>query len=319
MQALWLENRRLSFRADAPMPEPGPGEALVRVRLAGICGTDIELTRGYYPFSGIPGHEFVGEIVYAPNLEWVGRRVVGEINVACGECQACLDCRPRHCERRTVLGIKGRDGAFAEFLTLPAANLYTVPDRVPDEAAVFVEPLAAALRIQQQIPVRLQDRVLLVGTGRLGMLIAQTLAMTGCDLRTLARRPRQRELLGARGIRVIDEEAVEDRAYDIVVDASGTASGFELARRAVRPRGALVLKSTWRGTVALDLSSLAVDEISLIGSRCGPIDQALQMLERGEVDPTVLIDAVYPLREGIEAFSKSAETGALKILLRPYG
>jgi threonine dehydrogenase-like Zn-dependent dehydrogenase len=318
MQALWLENRRLSFREDAPMPEPKPGEALVRVRLAGICGTDLELTRGYYPFAGIPGHEFAGEVVSAPDREWIGRRVVGEINIACGECRSCLDCRPQHCERRAVLGIKGKDGAFAEYLSLPAANLHAVPQNVPDEAAVFVEPLAAALRIQQQIPVRLQDRVLLIGTGRLGQLIAQTLALTGCDLQALARRPRQRELLKARGIRVIDEGAVETRAYDIVVEASGAASGFELARRAVRPRGALVLKSTWRGTVSLDLSALAVDEIMVVGSRCGPFDQALRLLEQGAVDPSALVDAVYPLREGVEAFAKTAELGALKVLLRPF-
>src|SRR5512147_514411 len=221
MQALWLENNRLELR-DAPRPGR-TGEALIRVRRAGVCGTDLELVRGYYPFAGIPGHEFVGEVVEAPDPAWVGKRVVGEINVVCGRCEQCLSGRAHHCESRTVLGIVARDGVFAEFTSLPLENLHVVPDSVPDEAAVFTEPLAAALEIEQQVQIRPADRVLLIGAGRLGQLVAQTL---------------------------------------------------ELARRAVRPGGTLVLKSTYRGEVTLNLSSIVVDEVTLLGSRCGPFEPA---------------------------------------------
>ena len=204
MNALWLENNQVSLR-DISQPRK-PDEALIKIRKAGICSTDLELVKGYYPYTGILGHEFVGEVVETDDAAWIGQRVVGEINVVCMQCEQCLNGRPTHCENRTVLGIVNRDGTFAEFTQLPIANLHRVPDSVPDEMAVFTEPLAAALEIQEQIQIKPTDRVLLIGAGRLGQLIAQTLALTGCDLRVVARHRHQQNLLKARGIRIIAEE-----------------------------------------------------------------------------------------------------------------
>ena len=314
MQALWLEERQLSMReVDLPRTD---GEALIRVSLSGICGTDIELARGYYPFTGVIGHEFVGEVVESPDPAWVGRRVVGEINAVCGACEACRNARPTHCESRTVLGIAGRNGAHAEYVSLPLANLHAVPDSVTDEAAVFTEPLAAALEILEQVHVRPGDRVLLVGAGRLGQLVAQVLALTGARLRVVARHPHQRALLHARGIETIAAEEVEPRRHDIVVEATGSPSGLDLARAALRPRGTLVLKSTYRGEVTLDLAPFVVDEITVVGSRCGPFAPALRLLERGDVDPTPLIGETYPLAGGVDAVRAAQQPGAMKMLLR---
>lgn len=317
MRGLWLEKGQLTYREDLPLPKPGPCEALVRVLLSGICGTDLRLLHGYYPYRGILGHEFVGVVVEATEPAWIGRRVVGEINLPCGDCASCRAGRPRHCDRRSVLGIRDRPGCFAEFLTLPLVNLHRVPDSVPDEAAVFAEPLAAALEIQEQLPVRPTERVLLIGAGRLGQLIAQTLIPTGCALTVVVRHPLQRRLLAARGVETIEEGSVPERRFDRVIEASGSPAGFRLACAAVRPGGVLVLKSTYRGTVEADLSGLVVDEITLVGSRCGPFPAALRLLERKAVDPTVLITAEWPLARGVEGFQRTAEPGALKVLLRP--
>ena len=318
MQALWLENNHLDLRE---IPSPArPDEALIRVRLAGICGTDLELVRGYYPYSGIPGHEFVGEVIQAPaGLEaaWQGRRVVGEINASCGECEQCQGGRPSHCEKRSVLGITQRDGVFAEYTSLPLANLHLVPDSVSDEMAVFTEPLAAALEIQQQVQIHPADRVLLVGAGRLGQLIAQTLALSGADLRVVARHAQQKKLLTDRGIKIIDEAEVQPCRWDVVIEATGSPAGFDLARKAVRPRGTFVLKSTYKGEMSLNLSSLVVDEINLVGSRCGPFGAALRLMEQKMVDPTPLIAAEFALEQGLEAFGEAAKSGMLKVLVKP--
>lgn len=315
MRALWLEEGALSVR-EVPVPSPA-GEALVRVRLSGICGTDLELVRGYYPYAGVLGHEFVGEVVESPDPSWAGARVVGEINVACGTCEACFAGRPTHCENRTVLGIVGRDGVHAEYTTLPLANLHRVPDSVPDEAAVFTEPIAAAVEILQQVHVLPTDRVLLIGAGRLGQLVAQVLALTGCRLSVVARHEQQRALLASRGIATIAAEDVEPRRWDVVVEATGAPSGFDLARAALRPRGTLVLKSTYHGEVTLDLAPFVVDEITIVGSRCGPFAPALRLLERHDVDPTPLIAARFPLNEAVEAMRVAGEPGTMKVLLEP--
>jgi len=314
MQALWLENGQLSLR-EVPILAPPLGEALIRVRLSGICGTDLELLRGYYPFTGIPGHEFVGEVVESPDSSWIGKRVVGEINVACGECEQCKNGCPTHCEKRTLLGIMGRHGAHAGYTSLPLANLHIVPDSVPDEAAVFTEPLAAALEIQEQVHIQPTDRVLLIGAGRLGQLIAQTLALTGCDLRVVARHPHQQALLAARRIGVIAEDEIRPRRWDVVVEATGCGSGFDLGRRALRPRGTLVLKSTYKGEMSVNGSSIVVDEITILGSRCGPFAPALRLLAARAVDPSVLIAARYPLAKVLQAFEEAQKTGMLKVLV----
>ncbi len=315
MKALWLEDLALSVR-DVPVPRC-EDEALVRVRLSGICGTDLELARGDHPFTGVIGHEFVGEVAEAPDPAWVGERVVGDINASCGACEACEAGRPTHCEARTVLGIVERGGAHAEYLTLPVENLHRVPASVPDEAAVFTEPLAAAVEILEQVPIESSDRVLLVGAGRLGQLVAQTLATTGADLAVVARHQHQRALLAARDIPTIDADDVAPSRYDIVVEATGSPSGFELARAAVRPRGTIVMKSTYRGELTLDLSSLVVDEITVVGSRCGPFDRALELLERGDVDPRPMITERYPLGRAVEAMETAARPDVMKVLLEP--
>lgn len=293
MNCAWLEDRRLVFRDDLPMPEPSHGEVLVRVLLAGICNTDIELTHGYYPYAGIPGHEFVGE--------FEGKRVVGEINASCGTCAACMHGRRTHCERRTVLGIKDRNGAFADYLTLPVDNLHVVPDGVPNEVAVFTEPLAAALEIQEQVRITEDDRVLIVGNGKLGRLIAASLALTGCNLTVAGR----------------EHGEIAPRSFDVVVECSGNAEGFALARQAVRPRGTIVMKSTYAGDLTFNASSLVVDEITLLGSRCGPFAPALELLAAGKIDPRPMIHARYPLRDVNAAFAHAEQPGVLKVLLVP--
>ena len=315
MRALWLENNKISLR-DVPQPRKA-NEALVKIRKAGICSTDLELVKGYYPYTGILGHEFVGEVVEADDASWTGQRVVGEINVVCNECEQCLNGRSTHCEKRTVLGIVNRDGAFAEFTNLPITNLHRVPASVPDEMAVFTEPLAAALEIQQQIQIKPSDRVLLVGAGRLGQLIAQTLALTGCDLRVVARHPYQQKLLKVRGIRIISEDEIQPWRWDVAVEATGSPSGFSLARQAIRPRGTLVLKSTYKGNLDINFSSIVVDEINIIGSRCGPFEPALRLMESRQVDPTVLIANEFKLADALKAFERAAEMGVLKVLVEP--
>jgi threonine dehydrogenase-like Zn-dependent dehydrogenase len=315
MTGLWLEDRQLSLRENLLRPAQASGEALVRVRMAGVCATDLEMVRGYYPFTGILGHEFVGEVAAAPEPGWAGQRVVGEINAACGECEPCRAGRPTHCARRNVLGILNRNGAFAAFLSLPLVNLHRVPESVPDECAVFTEPLAAALQVQEQAPVRPTDRVLVIGAGRLGQLIAQTLALTGCELSVVARHPQQVALLMERGIRTVQAKEVADRSQDMVVEATGTPGGFEMACQAVRARGTIVLKSTYAGNVEINLSAVVVDEITLIGSRCGPFGPALRLLAEGRVDPRPLIAARYPLSQAVQAMQQAAQPGVLKVLI----
>jgi threonine dehydrogenase-like Zn-dependent dehydrogenase len=316
VRGLWLEDRTVRVREDLEPPPLRPGEARVRVRLAGICNTDLELARGYYPFAGIPGHEFVGEVDDVPDApEWRGRRVVGEINASCGTCPACVAGRRTHCANRTVLGIKARDGAFAEFLSLPIVNLHAVPDAIPDEIAVFTEPLAAALEVQEQVQVLPESRVVVVGAGKLGLLVAQTLARTGCRLAVIARRPGARRILEGRAIPVVDDAPAGQA--DVAVECTGNPEGLTLARRAVRPRGTIVLKSTYAGDAAVNLSSIVVDEVTLVGSRCGPFGKALAVLAEGGVDTSPLVHAERPLADAVDAFALAARPGVLKVLLRP--
>jgi threonine dehydrogenase-like Zn-dependent dehydrogenase len=313
MRALWLEHQQLTLRDDVPRPEPPDGEALVRVLQAGICNTDLELTRGYYPYTGVLGHEFVGKVEAGPDL--VGRRVVGEINAVCHRCRACLERRPTHCENRTVLGIVNRDGAFADYLTLPIENLHPVPDQVSTDAATFTEPLAAALEIQRQVTVTADDHVVVIGDGKLGQLVAQTLALTGCELLAVGRHPEKLDRLEQRGIRTGLSDRVEPGRYDIAVECTGNDEGFALAQQALRPRGTLVMKSTYAGDLTFDASGVVVNEITLVGSRCGPFPPALRLLADGEVDVEPLLEARYSLSDGIAAMEHAARKGTLKVLL----
>lgn len=309
MRGLWLEDRQLRLRDDLPVPTPAEGEVLVRVRLAGICNTDLELVRGYYPFRGVLGHEFVGEVN--------GQRVVAEINArppGC-DCPPCKRGDVSHCERRTVLGIVNRAGAFAEFLTVPAENLQVVPEAVPDEAAVFTEPLAAACEILTQVPVSPSDRVLVIGPGKLGLLCAQVLALTGCALTVAGRRAASLELPRGLGLETALVDELGPLRADLVVECTGNPEGFEIARRHLRPRGTLVLKSTYAGTLTLDVSRVVVDEIRLVGSRCGPFDAALRLLAGGRVAVTSLIAARFPLDQALAAVECAQEPGVHKVLL----
>ena len=314
MQALWLENQQLRLRDDLPLPEPPAGEALIHVLQAGICNTDLELIRGYYPYTGILGHEFVGVVEGGPG-QLLQRRVVGEINAVCGACRACTSGRRSHCERRTVLGIVGRAGAFAEYLTLPAENLHLVPDAVSTDAATFTEPLAAALEIQEQVSIGRDERVLIVGDGKLGQLVAQTLALTGCDLLVVGRHPNKLELLAARGIPTAAAAPAESGGYDVAVECTGNADGFAVAQRAVRPRGTLVMKSTYADKLTLDAAALVVHEVTLVGSRCGPFAPALRLLAERRVAVEPLIHARYRVRDGLAAFERARQPGVLKVLL----
>lgn len=319
MRALVLDEE-LQFVEDYPTPTPTPGEALIRVRMAGICNTDIELLRGYMQFRGVPGHEFVGVVEHAPGAEvWEGRRVVGDINAACGVCATCHAGRHTHCPQRTTLGINGRDGALAEYLTLPVANLYAVPENLPDEVAVFTEPLAAACEILEQVHIHPTDRVIVLGDGKLGLLCAQVLALTGCELTVIGRHAEKLDILARRGIatRCVARDAqVEGLPLaDVVVEATGHPDGYATARALVRPRGTLVLKSTYHGTMETNLTSVVVDEITLVGSRCGPLTAALRLLERGAVNVRAMIEACYPFDAVLTAFAHAGQRGAHKVLV----
>ncbi len=319
MQAIWLEDQKLSYRNDIPIPIPAKNEALIKVSLAGICATDLELLRGYYPYRGIPGHEFVGVVVdAAQQTDIVGKRVVGEINIACGHCRECRSGNPHHCENRSVLGIVNHNGAFAEYLTLPIENLHLINDTIAEEQAVFVEPLAAALEILEQVMIRPSDKVLLIGCGRLGLLIAQVLNLHSVSFVALAKYPHQQNLLAKWKIPYLTSaDQIEERSYDLVIEATGSPAGYNLARKAVRPRKTIVLKSTYHGNLEINLSAVVVDEIMMIGSRCGPFPPAIEVLRKGNVDVNSMIMGRYALSNGIQAFQKAAEAGVLKILIDP--
>jgi threonine dehydrogenase-like Zn-dependent dehydrogenase len=319
MKALRFENGQLGV-ADVAVPGR-EGEALVRVRLAGVCNTDLEIVRGYAGFEGTLGHEFVGEVERAPGApELEGRRVVGEINAGCGRCQLCRAGDARHCPARTVLGIVGRDGAFAEYLQLPVANLLPVPDEVSDERAVFTEPLAAACGVTERVKFEAETRVAVVGDGKLGLLCAQAIkATTGAGVTLVGRHEQKLEIARGRGVRTLKADEVPasfERAFDVTVEASGSPAGFETALKLLKPRGTLVLKSTFHGVTELNTAPVVVDEISIVGSRCGRFSPALELLRRGAVETDALINDEFPLSDGPRALERAAEPGVLKVLLR---
>ncbi|HFQ94060.1 MAG TPA: Zn-dependent alcohol dehydrogenase [Anaerolineae bacterium] len=318
MNGLYLANGELSYRPDLPQPQPDPDEALVRVTLAGICGTDLEMVKGYVPgFQGVLGHEFVGVVEESSDAAWHGRRVVAGINIGCNKCQVCRREGPEHCPNRTVLGIHNRDGVFAEYVVVPLANLLPVPDDVPDEAAVFTEPLAAALRIREQVKAPPTAKTAVVGPGRLGLLIGQVLALAGTEVTMLGRREASLELPARLGLQTALVDSPPDDSFDFVVEATGNDAGFAHSLRLVRPLGTLILKSTFAGRSRIDLTKLVVGEINVVGSRCGPFAPALRLLARQEVDAQPLIDGEYPLSDGLAAFDHAARPGVRKILLRP--
>jgi threonine dehydrogenase-like Zn-dependent dehydrogenase len=295
---------------EVPRPEPGPGEVLVRVHLAGICRTDLEVLKGYHGFTGVMGHEFVGEVAAPEDSPWLGQRVVGEINLGCGACDLCRRGLAGHCRQRRVLGLKDCDGAFAQYLTLPAANLHAVPSLVPDVLAVFTEPLAAALRVLETVPVSPAARVLVVGDGPLGLQVSWVLALSGADVHLAGHHPEHLALARPRGVETFLAADLPPGDYDLVVEASGSPTGLELGLTRVRPRGTVVMKSTY-----VDPAVLVVPEVSLVGCRCGPFAGALRLLRDGLVDPRPLIHRTFPLSQGLEALAWAQRPGVLKVLL----
>lgn len=314
MRALYYDGQLRLI--DTPKPHL-EGEALVRVVLAGICNTDIEITRGYAGFKGIPGHEFVGVVERASNRDLVGRRVVGEINAGCGYCSKCLAGDPRHCPQRTVLGISGRDGAFAEYLSLPEVNLKPVPEGVSNLTAVFTEPVAAACSILERVELRPEDRVLVIGDGKLGLLIAQVLRSVPCRLLLAGKHQNKLNTAVKCGIDTVLVDDLKEREFDFIVEASGSESGIKLAIERVRPRGSIVLKSTFAGAVTLDMSELVVKEVAVIGSRCGRFEDALRLMEAGKLDLSGLVSEVLPLERGVDGFALAVTPGVIKVLLEP--
>ena len=326
MKALLITEHGPRLVDDYPVPIPQGGEALIRTRLVGICSTDLELITGYKGgYRGVLGHEFVGDVLAAPDApEWVGRRVVGEINIGCGNCSLCQHGLAKHCRQRSCLGIINHDGAMAELFTLPIANLHAVPSAVADDAAVFVEPLAAALEILEQVRIGSTQRVYLLGGGKLGMLIAQVLMLTGCDLTVIGRHEASlAQLAQWHGCQTLLDtpenlERLAVDAADVVVEATGSAAGFATARRIVRPAGTIVLKSTFAGEATpLNLNNLVVNEITVVGSRCGPFAPALRMLQSGHVRVLPLIDSCFSLKDADAALTRARQRGVLKVLMRP--
>jgi alcohol dehydrogenase len=310
-----IEAGRVEIR-DLPRPERPEGFALLRLIAGGICNTDLELQRGYYGFAGTPGHEFVGEVVSAGTAALVGRRVVGEINLACHACSWCARGLERHCPDRSVLGIVRQPGAFSEFFVLPEANLRLVPDSLSTEAAVFTEPVAAACEILDQVAIPPGGRVAVLGDGKLGLLIAQVLQSSGCHVHQFGRHASKLRIAAARGVTTeIAGENLPEAEYEWVVEATGSPAGLRAAVAMVQPRGTVILKSTVHGEVALDTAPVIVNEITLVGSRCGRFEPALEVLERGVIDVESMISGKLPLNRAPEAFARAAEAGVIKILM----
>ena len=315
MQALTWDGARAAV-GERPEPRGDAERVVVRVTLAGVCNTDLEITRGYMSFRGVLGHELVGVVADGPP-EWRGRRVVGEINFACGRCPTCAAGLGRHCPTRTVMGILGADGAFAEYVAVPVANLHAVPDGVADEAAVFCEPLAAAFEILEQVPAAAQARCVVLGDGKLGLLAAQVLAAAGARVLAVGRHRDKLALLARRGIETVTADAWDRARADVVVEATGSAEGFAQAVAATRPRGTVVLKSTVAHGAPLNLAPVVIDEITIVGSRCGPFAPALAALASDSVDVRSMISGRRPLRDGAEALRLAAQPGVIKVLLEP--
>jgi threonine dehydrogenase-like Zn-dependent dehydrogenase len=315
MRALVFDSG-LAFAPRHAEPVETAGDTLIRVKQAGICATDLEITRGYMNFRGVLGHEFVGQVVHSPDKQLVGQRVVGEINIVCGRCDLCVAGLSTHCRNRSVLGILNHDGAFAEYVRLPAVNLHVVPGSVDDDQAVFVEPLAAAYQVLKQVKVDARNWVTVLGDGRLGLLVAQVLRNAGCPVRVVGEHAEKLAMCEKWSIRARPMDEVTPRHdQDVVVDCTGSASGLELAMAMVRPRGTIVLKSTVAAGKPLNLAPIVIDEVTVVGSRCGPFREAIRGLAEKAVDVTSLIHRRMKLKQGVEAMELAGSPGVLKVLL----
>lgn len=316
MKALRFDGKNLNYIKDYPKPQTG--EALVKVSIAGICGTDLEILQGYMSYEGVLGHEFVGVVVESKNKDLIGKRVVGEINVGCEKCDSCKKGMQRHCPNRSVLGILNRDGAFAEFLSLPEKNLHVIPDSITDKQAVFVEPIAAAFEIKEQVLLKPDWHVAIVGDGRLSQLIISVLKTSCSDITCFGRHQNKLDRLEKLGVKTkIGIEPVEEFSYDLVVEATGSNSGFLDSMKLVKPKGTVILKSTVASKENLDLTPAVVNEITLVGSRCGPFRPAINALASGMISVDGLIDSEYPLEKFNEAFDQAKNSKTLKVVLKP--
>lgn len=314
MKALYLKNQLQLTEISEPVP--GEKDALVQVLMAGICNTDLEIVKGYMGFTGVLGHEFVGRVVEASESSWTGKRVCGEINFGCGNCEYCDRGLSRHCPHRTVLGILNQNGAFAEYVTLPLKNLHAVPEAILDSHAVFVEPLAAALEILEQVQIAPDHRVAVIGDGKLGLLICQVLRLTGCNLSLIGKYSRKMALAESWGVKTSPLQNLPAEKFDFVVEASGAAAGFATAMKLVRPRGTIILKSTYHSTLELRAAPIVIDEVTIVGSRCGPFAAAMRVLQQRLVNVEPLIDQIYPFDQAREAFEHAQQPGTLKIILQ---
>ena len=315
MKAL-IFDKELRLSKNEPKPEIPKGEALIKVLMAGICNTDLEITKGYMDFTGIPGHEFVGivEEINAENQNLLGKRVVGNINCACGHCEYCRKNLGRHCSNRTTLGIQRRNGCFAEYITLPVENLLEVPTSISNQQAVLTEPLAAGFEILEQIKITPEQKILIVGDGKLGLLINHALSTTGASITHTGKHTQKLNLVRDTNCQTVFIDEMPDELYNIVIEATGSISGFEFSLKYTKPRGTLVLKSTLANNQQLNMNPVVVNEITIIGSRCGEFQPALNYLASG-VDLTQLITGVYPIDNGLEAFQMAKRKGALKVLI----
>jgi threonine dehydrogenase-like Zn-dependent dehydrogenase len=317
MLALLLD-REARLALDHPAPVRKPGEARLRMRLAGICDTDLQLARGYMSFRGVLGHEFVGQVLEADDTSWIGRRAVADINAGCGRCQDCRENAGHHCSARTVLGILGRDGALAEELVVPERCLVSVPDDVSDDCAVFAEPLAAAAHVVEELDAAPSAPVVVLGDGKLGQLIARAVLAVGRRVLMVGHHAEKLNLAAAVGaeVRLESELDASARGAAVVIEATGSASGVQRALELVRPRGCVILKTTVAGLTGLDLAPLVINEVRLVGSRCGSMQQAIRLLSAGSVDPRPLIAAQYPLERADEALRHAARPGTMKVLVK---
>ncbi len=316
LRALLIDNGEVKVVEDYPEPVVKPGWVLIKPSVVGICNTDLELVKGYMNFCGVPGHEFVGVVEESSDEKLLGKRVVGEINFACGSCEYCGMGLQRHCPNRSVLGIQNADGAFADYITLPQENIHLLPESVGDDQAVFVEPLAASLEILVQTHIKPTWRVFVLGDGKLGLLISQVLRLTGCDLVLLGKHKNKLSIVERMGVKTATPEKLPETEADLVVECTGNPNGYNLAKRLVRPSGIIVAKSTYHQSLELNWSEIVVDEITIIGSRCGPFAPAIRLLEKGLIDTDSLITAKYSFEEVLRAFERARDSEAIKILVR---